>query len=130
MKAAIFIILVLSSCASNKLASDINAIRFGSGGGFTGEIHAYELTPNGELSIINQQDTVLYKKISRLRVNEILAFAETIKSFELNEPENMYRFIEIDHGQSTTNRLVWGLGHKDLPAKIDSLYYSLTALLN
>ncbi|MBT34022.1 MAG: hypothetical protein CMO01_30535, partial [Thalassobius sp.] len=67
MKIFVLIITVLTfaSCASNKTVSDIQAIRFGSGGGFTGEIKKYQLSPEGELSTISDQDTILYKKISK-----------------------------------------------------------------
>tara|TARA_Y100001956_G_C4044881_1_gene152297 strand:- start:317 stop:715 length:399 start_codon:yes stop_codon:yes gene_type:complete len=131
MKIFVLIITVLTfaSCASNKTVSDIQAIRFGSGGGFTGEIKKYQLSPEGELSTISDQDTILYKKISKASVRDIMMSAEAIKSLELNEPENMYRFIEIDYNKSSTYKLVWGLGYKDLPAQVDSLYNSLTGLL-
>ena len=131
MKTTVLIIAVLtfSSCASTKIVSDIQAIRFGSGGGFTGEIKKYQLSPEGELSTISDQDTILYKKLSKASVRDIMTSAEAIKSLELNEPENMYRFIEIDYNKSSTKKLVWGLGYKDLPVQVDSLYNSLTALL-
>jgi hypothetical protein len=125
----IIAILTFTSCASNKIVTDIQAIRFGSGGGFTGEIKKYQLSPKGELSTISDQDTILYKKISKASVRDIMTSAEAIKSLKLNEPENMYRFIEIEYNKSSTNKLVWGLGYKDLPAQVDSLYNSLTALL-
>lgn len=125
----IIAILTFVSCDSNKIASDIQAIRFGSGGGFTGEIKKYQLSPKGELSTISNQGKIFYKKIYITSVRDIMTSAEAIKSLELYEPENMYRFIEIDYKKSSSNKLVWGLGHKNLPAQVDSLYNSLIALV-
>ncbi len=131
MKAIVLVIAVLTvaSCVSNKIVSDIQTLRFGSGGGFTGEIKKYELSSEGKLSNIIDQDTIFLKNISKSSVQKIIVFAETIKSLELNEPKNMYRFIEIDFNQSATNRLVWGLGYTDKPIQVDSLYNKLTTLL-
>ncbi len=125
----IALVFVISSCGSNKFVSDIQSIRFGSGGGFTGEIKKYELSPKGVLSTINNQDTTALKKISPASIKEIMTSAETIKDIELNKPENMYRFIEVDHGKSS-NRLVWGMGYQELPPQVDTLFNKLTNLLN
>jgi predicted O-methyltransferase YrrM len=131
MKTTILIATVLAffSCANNTIVTDIQAIRFGSGGGFTGAIIKYELSADGALSTINNQDTIMNKKIAMASVEEIMTYAEALKSLELNEPENMYQFIEIDFDKSSTNKLVWGIGAKDLPVPVDSLYSKLNALL-
>ena len=126
----IVLVLVISSCGSNKLVSDISAIRFGSGGGFTGEIKKYELTLQGELSSIRDQDTTFIKKISQEKAMDIIKSAEAIKDQEVDKPENMYRFIEIDYKKAATKKLIWGLGYEHLPPQVDSLYSKLTSLLN
>lgn len=126
----IVLVLVICSCSSNKLVSDISAIRFGSGGGFTGEIKKYQLTLQGELSSIRDQDTTFIKKISQEKAKDIIESAEAIKDQEVDKPENMYRFIEIDYKQAATNRLIWGFGYEHLPPQVDSLYNKLTSLIN
>jgi hypothetical protein len=121
-------ILLLASCAGNKITTDIQAIRFGSGGGFTGEVKSYALSPQGQLSRIQKEDSTFLKTIPEAQTKEILKSAEAIRDIELHEPDNMYRFIELDYGQAASDRWVWGLSYQNLPAEIDSLYKKLSAI--
>jgi hypothetical protein len=99
-----FIVLFLGSFTNDKIVLDIQTIRFGSGGGFTGEINGYELSREGQLTAIHSGDTTFLKTVSQDQIKEILENAESIKEIKLNEPGNMYRFIEIDYDKGTTIR--------------------------
>lgn len=130
MKNAFFIIaiIILGACTTTRTQADIQAIRFGSGGGFTGEIQTYALSSEGRLTSFQQADTTLLKTIPGNQTKEILESAEGLRAIELNEPKNMYRFIEIDYRNSDSGRWVWGLQYQNLPEEIDAFYKKLTAL--
>jgi hypothetical protein len=125
-----FIVLFLGSFTNDKIVLDIQTIRFGSGGGLTGEINSYELSREGQLTAIHSGDTTFLKTVPQDQIKEILKTAESIKEIKLNEPGNMYRFIEIDYDKGTTIRLVWGFEYQNLPSEIDAFYKKLEYLTN
>ncbi|UII25372.1 hypothetical protein LVD15_18990 [Fulvivirga maritima] len=121
-------ILFLSSCSSTQIVSDVEYIRFGSGGGFTGAVKQYQLSKEGSLSLISKNDTSFIKTIDPEKLSQIIRTAEKAKPIKLNEPKNMYQFIELDTKDENHYRWVWGLGHQDLPEELDILYKSLSNL--
>jgi len=91
-------------------------ITFGSGGGFTGAESSYMMLDNGrvyELSKMGQEFT----SIGKIELNQVAQVFRSYKMFnfdslELNNPGNMYKYIEMDMGVSK-HRLTWGDGKED-----------------
>ncbi|UII19765.1 hypothetical protein [Fulvivirga ligni] len=121
-------IVVLCSCSASKVVSQVQSIKFGSGGGFTGAVNQYELEANGSLSVIAKGDTSQLKVVSKEQMEKILSLAESVKTIKMNEPKNMYQFIEINYKQDEPYRWVWGLGRQDLPSELNELFETLTNL--
>ena len=130
MKIFYFLIsfVVLCSCSASKVVSQVQSIKFGSGGGFTGAVNQYELEANGSLSVIAKGDTSQLKVVSKEQMEKILSLAESVKTIKMNEPKNMYQFIEINYKQEDPYRWVWGLGRQDLPSELNELFETLTNL--
>lgn len=126
MKVFLLIVcLAFSSCMTGKIAdkTGIEEIKFGSGGGFTGEVKTYTLTADNK--ILEKE-----KVIKQLSAKETLKFfkeAQKLKDYELNEPENMYSFLEIKTS-GKTNRIVWAFGSTKVDAKAIELYKELMML--
>lgn len=131
MRIAILIItLMICSCASNKpISSEVRHVRFGSGGGFTGEVIGYELSHDGGMTLISHEDTTQFKTIKRQEINELFRIAESIEQINVMEPSNMYQYIEVDY-ISSNKRWVWGKEFIDLPSEINSFYQRLSSLTN
>lgn len=122
---SIFIILILTSCTENKISekTGVIEIRFGSGGGFTGEIKTYTLTANGKLLKINNK----LIKIDLLKTLAIFDEAKEIKDYSFYDPKNIYSFIEIK-SKNKTNRIVWAFGSKKIDKRVIELYKKLMSL--
>ena len=84
MKIFYFLIsfVVLCSCSASKVVSQVQSIKFGSGGGFTGAVNEYELEANGSLSVIAKGDTSQLKVVSKEQMEKILSLAESVKTID------------------------------------------------
>ncbi|MFZ4400932.1 MAG: hypothetical protein ACOYO1_12925 [Bacteroidales bacterium] len=103
----LLICLILSSCITGKIATktSIEEIQFGYGGGFTGEIKTFTLSANCKLFEKNKE----LKKVDAKIVLELFKKADELKEYTLNEPENIYSFIELKT-KDKRNRIVWAYG--------------------
>ncbi|MFK5890577.1 MAG: hypothetical protein QM486_07585 [Flavobacteriaceae bacterium] len=122
---SILTILILISCAENKILekTGVIEIKYGSGGGFTGEVKSYTLTADSNLLEMGKELTKIDSKKTLAIFNE----AKEIKDYTLDEPENMYSFIEIKT-KDKTNRIVWAYGSKKVDKRITKLYKKLMLL--
>ncbi len=118
---SIILLLILSSCFTNKKIIDtsISEIVFGNGGGFTGEIIAYKLTIQGEVFYKGKQ----VNKIDKKSTLEIFKQAKELNNLKYNEPENTYSFIEI-LSNDYKNKIVWNT-NSNVDEKIIKLYTNL-----
>ena len=126
-KLIILLLLLLNSCATNKdiLETNVMEIKFGNGGGFTGEIISYSLN---EYGVIKQKSSEI-KKINDKETLEFFKEANKLTDYKFNEPENMYSFIEIKT-KNKTNRIVWHLGSNNIDSRVIELYNSLISKTN
>lgn len=100
--------------------TEIQEIKFGNGGGFTGEVTTYTLDGNG---LLKKSDS----EIKNLKNNEVFDYfkeAQKLKDYKYNEPENVYSFLEIKT-KDKTNRIVWHLGSNNIYNKVIELYNNL-----
>jgi len=104
----------------------IEEIRFGSGGGFTGAVKAYSLSADGQLTEQDDQNG-LSKKINTKTTLELFTLAKELKTYSLNEPDNVYSFIEIK-SRETTNKIVWAFGSTKADQKVTDLFNQLSSL--
>jgi len=125
-----FILLLFSnvSCSTSKLPGDIY---FGSGGGFTGNVTTYTLSPDLNLykteSIAQKKELVT--KISKKDLKSVVSLlAKTnLKDITVNKPSNMSQFITIkENGKIYT--ALWS-GKTSENEAIDKLYAQLIKLL-
>lgn len=127
-KTFIIICIILSSCITGKNVSKtgIEEIRFGYGGGFTGKSTTYLLSASGHLSTQGNVKEVL-KKIDSKTTLSIFTKAQEIESVSLNEPDNVYSFVQIKT-KNSTNRIIWAFGSTKVPKEIILLYDQLISL--
>lgn len=121
-KLTIILLLLFSSCMTSKdiAKTEIQEIKFGNGGGFTGEVITYTLDGNG---LLKKSDS----EIKNLKNNEVFDYfkeAQKLKDYKYNEPENVYSFLEIKT-KDKTNRIVWHIGSNNIDNKVIELYNNL-----
>ncbi len=99
---ALIIITILFSCSPMRKFEGIEKIHFGSGGGFTGGI----LTNTLEKSGVVLKDGTEVQQLDQKQTSQLFAYTHKLKSDTINEPGNMYYFIEFnDNG--VNYRYVW-----------------------
>lgn len=109
---AIFFICSLMSCKPAPFIpgeSDINYLRFGNGGGFTGGVIAYYLTENGNLYQENGQIIQKFAKCDPSWTKQMFLIPGILdaQNKPYNVPGNRYFFIEYNiNGQKQT--ITWG----------------------
>ena len=120
--------MILNSCTAGKVAikTGIEEIRFGYGGGFTGKVTTYLLMPDGHLSIEGKERKIL-KRIDLKSTLAIFTNEQEVETVSLNEPDNVYSFVEIKT-RVKTNHIVWGFGSTQVPDKVVQLYNKLIFL--
>lgn len=101
--------------------AEIEQVKFGSGGGFTGIENIYILDKNGS---IKDKDQNVVNELKKKEVLAIFEKARELKDFKLRQPENMYSFITII-SESDTNKLVWGQRISSVPPNILTLHKNL-----
>ena len=111
-------------------------LRFGTGGGFTGGVTAYTLYPDGRLERRQGMpgDTtragVPLAAPPAVRVKAAFAAFDALPadSLTLNQPGNMYTFLEGRTAAGRPVRLTWG-GSAQPAHAVRALYRDLTALV-
>lgn len=120
---SLFVVLIplfLSSCATQVAKSNqIEEIRFGSGGGFTGKVTTYTLDRHGRILLEDQ----VIKKLSRKATRQLFSDASEIDTKQ-QTPSNTYNFIHI-RGNNIDHYYVWTIGNKIDP-ELQQLYTNLT----
>jgi len=121
----LFILSIFISCSTNKaiIKTNIQEIKFGSGGGFTGKEITYTLNSNGKLTEGGKDLKQIDLKTTLLLFKE----AKKNKTYTFSEPQNMYSFIVIQ-SKDSTNRIVWGLGSKKINKDITDFYNHLISV--
>ena len=104
----------------------IQSIRFGSGGGFTGEYEEYELHLHD--GIMKKSDQYL-KTISQSQIKDLINSkeADILLNTHFDEPFNMTYFITLTT-ENVTNTLRWGDPELVPPAIATQLYDKLFEL--
>jgi len=102
----IFLMAIIASCTGTKKMTDtdIDIIKFGGGGGFTGAVNIFLLKRDGTLSkeIGKQQEII--KTIDKDQTASLFQKAEAIKDYRYNKPGNMSSFIEL--GSAAGNNII------------------------
>ena len=120
----ILLLIILLGCASNK---NFHQMKFGGGGGFTGEIKTYQLNSDGKVQEMKNGKIEDLKKIDKQKTRKLFELANEIKTYQFNEPDNMYSFIEIDT-KGASNKIVWGFGSVKVDKRAMELYNELMLL--
>ncbi|MCS7037690.1 MAG: hypothetical protein RMJ33_13930 [Saprospiraceae bacterium] len=107
-------------------------LRFGSGGGFSGEVTTWTLLSNGQLFITRglKGDMVEWKQHARREGRKLFLEAEALKLLEkpaFSHPGNVYRFIEWTNGERT-QRFTWGSREHAVDSVVEAFYGRLMAL--
>lgn len=107
-------------------------ITFGTGGGFSGLVNDYTLLENGQLFKRSSQDDkfVELKKAKKKAVKQAINNYTFLGINELavDQPGNLYYFIEYKDADGKTHRTTWGNGESPHEEKL-KLYYSQLASL-
>jgi hypothetical protein len=129
MRFLIFTLFFLfGSCISSKtINTTIETISFGNGGGFTGMVKMYSLSAKGDLNKVDKNQISFIKKVNKKTVKQLFEKAGQLNSYQLNEPENIYSFIEIQTKEKK-QKIIWGFGSKKVDTRVTILYNELIAL--
>jgi hypothetical protein len=126
--AIVFLVVIIScSCQKSISQTGIEAIRFGSGGGFTVAITTYSLSYNGQLTKADGLKWVSIKTIDSKMVKALFEKAQELKNYSYNEPENMSSFLEIQMKETKQN-ITWGFGSTKVDNRAIQLYNQLISV--
>ena len=119
----LFVCIVFISCNPMRSYPSIEQISFGSGGGITGEV----ITNNLDRSGVVRQNGLKIQTIDLKKTAELFSYTQKLKSDTLNNPGNIYQFIEFtDHdGQY---RYVWN-NRSDVSEELKNWYAKLSELI-
>ncbi len=124
---------LLLSCRTGKEA-DASAVPrqivFGQGGGFSGKITAHVLYEDGRIMVLPLQGdpTELVTTLSKKETKKLFKRTEEWKSLKLNQPGNMYTFIELVEGENRY-KITWGNSGSEVPEAALLFYKDLAAKL-
>ncbi len=125
------LVLVFSACGTQRQINKTGytVIRFGSGGGFTGNIITYSLYPNGKVwkSQSIKKDSAMLVKLPKSKVKELYLMVSDagLDTVDLNQPGNLSYFINIKK-QNESSKLVWGRDGTTPPVEVLKVYDKLT----
>lgn len=125
----LFSIISIFACNNTKeiSGSDFKSIRFGTGGGFTGEVITYELGSDGQLNLLGQDKTKFHKNLDKNVVKQIFDDANAVKNYKFNTPGNLYSFLELVW-QDSTNKITWSVGSSEVSIDVTKLHGKLISL--
>lgn len=107
-------------------------IKFGCGGGFTGEVDGCRITGDGQIFTYSmlKSDQTSYGKISKSELKKIDKMISEKGFYEINEdmPANMTCFIEILNSGKTEKIYRWPMDKSPSDVKVGDLYTYLKAL--
>jgi len=131
----IFLIVITSSCATQKVLNQYEGteIVFGDGGGFTGQTNEYTLNTDGTITLVKsiQGDTVVLKTVSKKTAGKVYTmFSESgMDTLDFKHPGNKYYFIK-EQKNGIKNEVIWGDPAYTVPSKIENLYTYLITLIS
>ncbi len=99
---ALIIITILLSCSPMRKFEGIEKIHFGSGGGFTGGVVTNTLEKSG----LVRKEGAEVQKLDQKQTSLLFEYTHKLKSDTINEPGNMYHFIEF-YDNGVKYRYVW-----------------------
>jgi hypothetical protein len=103
-----------------------NFITLGSGGGITGAVTSYKITPKGKVFRGNGVGEIRYvecSKVKRSFAKENIAsvHSEAKKNAPFNHPGNVYYFI-VYHDKGVEYKVTWGDTEHPVPDNVRKLY--------
>ena len=122
--APFFVIVILF--LSHSLHAQTQVIVIGSGGGFSGTVTAYKITPKGEILKGTGIAEINYTECAKIKKSKAqnfidLANREATSIKEFNHPGNMYSFLAIEQEKEKT-RLTWGDPKTPVPEGLRQLH--------
>lgn len=133
----LLVVLFYSSCKTTKYTpTDFPdaQITFGSGGGIAGLVTDYTLLENGQLFKRSSKDKrfVPLKGVKKDRVKQ--AFKNFtflgLDKMEVDDPGNLYYFIEFKSKDGTAKKLTWGNGKTEMEKTLKLFYSQLSSLIS
>lgn len=131
MKSFLCILLGVFYLSFTPKKNEVFDVKFGSGGGITGQYSYYLLKQNNELYIQKGSTYVLLKHISKTKTKKLI---KTISSNQLlnmryNKPGNYTNQMFIIKNQVIVNQIQWNQNDSLVPTEIINLYNALNKLL-
>jgi len=126
----LLLILLVSSafypCCHERKKEKFQKVIFGSGGGFTGMVTAFELDSKGAL--VSESNKSVIKTIKGKQLKEVTKKIDysNVVNLAFNKPGNFYYFIEVQQ-KGKTNKVTWTDENK-APEKVIQLYQYLIEL--
>ena len=128
-----FIVIIIAACSPTYRIekTGLSELKFGSEGGFTGNVTSYTLNTDGTLWLHNpiRNDSVIVKKLSKKAVCKIYTKAQKlgVDTIRFKHPGNYSSFLMISK-HNVSNRIVWGARGNPVPVEIQSFYDELTSV--
>jgi hypothetical protein len=121
------------SCKTTVLSPDNHQgmrLILANGGGFTGQVVEYILLDNGVVFRKNSMDRSVsrIKKLDRKETDQVFRnyFLLRLDESRLDEPGNMYFYIELSDKDQTANRLQWNTESTGTDVEQAKLFYRTT----
>jgi hypothetical protein len=106
-------------------------LRWGSGGGFTGKETSFSLLENGQIfKFVGVSGEKMELKAIKAKTAKAMFDAVTsleLNNIELNDPGNMYYFVEMKSKEST-HKITWGDDKNAADQKVKDFYRVLQQL--
>ena len=118
-------LLHINATCKKQKSKQVEKITVGSGGGFTGVTKEYTIQKDGSVFFLQgpKKEAEGFGKISKKHLHEITKKSEQadFQSLELNEPGNIYYYIEITE-KGKNHRVSWSSQNSENGKKMQELY--------
>lgn len=132
MKILLIALSITASIGGCLTQRDFSAIKFGSGGGVTGNKVEYEINPSGKVYKTGSLngDKQLVGELKKKDITSVIEKMENVcnQDTSFTQPGNIYYFIEIDI-ENCQKKFVWGKVGYSAPNDILSTYNSLSEII-
>lgn len=129
----LLIISFLSCSTSKETTNTLQSIKFGNGGGITGQVTEYTINESGCV-FLSASPTDESNKIGCFSSSEMKDIHKNLEetdlsSINLNEPGNIYYFIELIYDKNS-HKIVWGKNNQAPPQPVKDTYKYLNDKIN
>jgi hypothetical protein len=131
MKKIYSLLFLVSFCSI--LSAQNRYITIGNGGGFSGSVTIFKITPDGKVLKGKGLVEIKYAEYGKLKKRKVSTFIKSISkqtsSLNFNHPGNLYYFLSYSE-DGKERKVIWGDSSHSVNESIQKLYDDIVASLN